>query len=163
MSKRTRRNPNKMSQRRGAVAVELAFCIPVLLFLLFSMLEVCRLYNINNNLMSAVRQGARLAAMDREGMLNDGQTMNDKVTKDVKNFLRATGMDTDKVDVRICHPDEPDREFLLDDPENSLKNFELRVEVPYADTTSIDFPGADDFKLGAKIVFRNSRGSLTGG
>ena len=53
---------------RGAVAVEFALVLPVLVILLFGILDFGRLLNAQETLTQAAREGARLAA------LNDPQT-----------------------------------------------------------------------------------------
>ena len=48
---------------RGAAAVEFALVIPVLLLLVFGMLEFSRAYNVQISLTNAAREGARVMAI----------------------------------------------------------------------------------------------------
>src|SRR4030067_683679 len=64
------RNPKS---RRGAVAVEFAIVAPLLLSILFGMVELTRMFEVQNLLDTAAREGDRLAGMDREGLLQEGQ------------------------------------------------------------------------------------------
>ncbi|PPB48884.1 pilus assembly protein TadE [Arthrobacter pityocampae] len=48
---------------RGAVAVELALVLPVLILLLFGIIEVSRAYNAQVTLTSAAREGVRVVAI----------------------------------------------------------------------------------------------------
>src|SRR6185436_9439194 len=85
--------------RRGAVAVEFAAVAPILLAIVVGMLELSRVYSVQNTLETAAREGARFASLDRTGMLLDGQTANDKLVNDVKNFLAATGINKNDITV----------------------------------------------------------------
>jgi Flp pilus assembly protein TadG len=49
---------------RGAVAVEMAFVLPVLLFLLMGMIDFGRAYNAQIQLSQAAREGVRLASLN---------------------------------------------------------------------------------------------------
>jgi Flp pilus assembly protein TadG len=56
------RGPGFLRDERGAAAVEFALVVPVLLLLVFGMIDFGRLLFTRNNLQSAVREGARVAA-----------------------------------------------------------------------------------------------------
>jgi Flp pilus assembly protein TadG len=147
----------KQQQRRGTVTVEFAIVAPVFLTLLLGVTEASRLFEMRNQLAIAAREGARMAAMDRSGLVSEGQTTNAKVVQDVKNFLQATGLDPDQVNVEIVSHEDPSQTFNLDDPANSLAYFEVRVSVPYNEVSAWAPPGTENQSLGAKIVFRNSK------
>ena len=151
------RSKRYQRSRRGTATVEFAMVAPVFLTLLLGVTETSRLFETRNQLAVAAREGARMAAMDRSGIVADGQTTNAKVTQDVKNFLQASGLDPDKVNVEVVSHDDPSQAFNLDDPANSLKYFELRVSVPYNEVSHLAPPGMEEHQLGAKIVFRNSK------
>jgi hypothetical protein len=146
----------QMDSRRGAVTVEFAIIAPVLLTMVLGVVEACRLFEAQNVLASAAREGARMAAMDREGLVGEGQTTNDKVAADVIGFLEAQGYDAEDVVVNILHADD-DTPFDLDDPENDLELFRLRVEIPYSKYGASYVPGVEEFSLGSEVVFRNGR------
>lgn len=148
-----RKNHRRRADRRGAVTVEFAIIAPVLLTLVLGVIEVSRLFETQNILATAAREGARMAAMDREGLLQEGQSTNDKIEQDVKNFLAAQGYNADDVDIQVMHVDS-DTPLDLDDPANSLELFRLRVDIPYSHFST---PGDEDFSLGSEIVFRNAR------
>ncbi|MEQ8791640.1 MAG: pilus assembly protein [Pirellulaceae bacterium] len=145
--------------RRGAVTVEFAIIAPVLLTMVLGVIEAGRLFETQNILATAAREGARLAAMDREGVVQEGQSTNDKIEQDVKNFLAAQGYNADDINVNIVSADS-DEPFDLDADENSLELFKLRVEIPYSHFTETYAPGGEEFSLGSEIVFRNARTSL---
>jgi len=155
---RTRRRPARQGPpRRGAVAVEFAFLAPVLLVILFGLVEASRLVNLKNLLSSAAREGARMAALDRNDLVAEGQTTNDKITNDVQNYMDAAGLPGDQVNVEILDADNADLPFDLDDPENDLELFLLRVELPYVAVNPAAPPGMSDLILSSEVVFRNAR------
>lgn len=143
--------------RKGAVTIEFALMAPVFLVMVLGVTETARLFEVHNQLAMAAREGARTAAMERSGLVAEGQTTNAKVTQDVKNFLAATGIDPADINVQIVHHDNPAEAFNLDAVANSLKYFELKITVPFDSATSICPPDMTDFNLESKIVFRNSK------
>lgn len=57
-----RLGPGRHRQERGAVAVELAFVLPILILLLFGIVEFSIAYNRTQALHAAAREGARVAS-----------------------------------------------------------------------------------------------------
>lgn len=143
--------------RKGAVTIEFALMIPVFLTLVLGVTETSRMFEIKNQLSVAAREGARMAAMERNGLVAEGQTTNAKVIQDVKNFLEASGLDPNDVNVQIVSHDDPTAAFNLDAAANSLKYFELKITVPFEAASSLCPPDLTDFNLESKIVFRNSK------
>ncbi|TWT88171.1 TadE-like protein [Pseudobythopirellula maris] len=158
LAKRSRRQPD---DRRGAVAVEFAVIAPVLVTIMLGMIELNRVFDAQNLLTSAVREGARMASMDRERISQQGQTMNDLVTSTVKTFLGANGFAPDDVDVSIHFPDDPATDFDLDDPANELELFEVSVKVDYSDVSFMPVDSGADAPMTGAIVFRNGRALLS--
>ena len=78
--------------RRGAVAVEFAAIAPLLLAVIVGLIELSRVYSVQNTLETAAREGARFAALDRSGMMLGGKTANQKLIDDVKNYLAPGGI-----------------------------------------------------------------------
>ncbi|HRX83206.1 MAG TPA: pilus assembly protein [Pirellulaceae bacterium] len=156
-----RSQPRKSARkRRGAAAVEFAFVAPVFITILMGVAEASHLFEAQNQLAVAVREGARLAAMDRNGMLADGQTTNSKIADDIENYLTASGLPGDQADVFIVDPTDHTTTFDLDDPVNDLQLFEVRVEVPYSALTNAGGSSTNDWNMSAKIVFRNARAAI---
>ena len=143
-------------RRRGVAAVEVAFVAPLFVVLALGVSEAGRLYDAQNQLALAAREGGRLAAMDREGLLAPGQSTNAKIVADIKNFLISNGLPSDEVGVHIVDAYDHVTPFNLDDPANRLKLFELRVELPTSAIGGVEM-SSDDFLLVAKVVFRNGR------
>ncbi len=149
-----KRNSNR--KRRGAAAVEFAIIAPIFVTIAFGVSEASQLFEAQNQLTVAVREGARLAAMDRTGMLADGQTTNAKIVSDIGNYLTANGLPGDQADIFIVDPTDHTTVFDLDNSANDLELFEVRVELPYSALTGSEST-TGDWDLSAKIVFRNAR------
>ncbi len=150
-------NRERVDGRRGAVAVEFAVLAPALLVILFGLVEASRLVNVQNQLTSAAREGARMASLNRSDLVGDGQTTNEKITTDVTNFLEASGLCVDDLEVEIVDADNPDVPFNLDDPDNDLELFTLRVELPYTSTNPVVPSSMTDTMLSTEVTFRNAR------
>lgn len=147
--------------RRGAVAVEFAVVLPFLMATFLGLVEMSRVYDSQNLLEMGVREGARLAAMDREGLLQGGQSANDKVIQDVANFLASAGVGADDIQVAVHAPGDPSQEFDLDDPQNDLELFEVTVSVPYSAVSYTPVSEVHDYTLTASIIFRNGRAVIS--
>ncbi len=148
-------------QRRGAVAVEFAFIAPMLLAITLGMIELTRVYDAQYLLQSAAREGARFASMDRDGLLAEGQSTNAKLTSDVTNFLAASGVCSENIQVDILDHDNPTQTFDLDNPANDLKLFEVAITVPYSSVSYTPVSSSNDYDLTASIVFRNGRATMS--
>ena len=62
-----RRLRTRLDGQAGAAAVELAFVLPVLLLMLFGIIEFGRAFNTKLAVTHAAREGVRLAAVDNAG------------------------------------------------------------------------------------------------
>lgn len=76
---------------RGAAAVELALLMPLLLLILFALIDFGRMFHAQVTLTQASREGARLAAL--------GYDLGDVVSR---SQLAATGLSGVAVDVTEC-------------------------------------------------------------
>ncbi len=151
----------RRESRRGVVTVELALVVSLVFLPLFlGMMEASRLYDAHNELSSAIRSGARLACMDRNGIVEEGQSTNDKVIKDIRVILNANGLPGDESNVYISHPDCPEYTFDLDNPANDLELFRVQVDVPYSALNPYCPPNFDDIAFSSSIVFRNAKSSI---
>jgi Flp pilus assembly protein TadG len=147
--------------RRGAVAVEFAAIAPLLLAVIVGLIELSRVYSVQNTLETAAREGARFAALDRSGMMLGGKTANQKLIDDVKNYLASNNIDPDKVSVKVTAADDPETDFNLDDPANDLELFQVRVDVPYSGISYTPVSDTNDYSLNAALTFRNGRAVVT--
>ena len=149
------------SRRRGAVTAEFAFVAPTLLLITMGVTEASRLFEVQTQLSTAAREGARIAAMSRDGILSAGDQTNEKIVDDVKNFLSASGLPKDQITVTITDNDNPSTEFDLDNTANDLKLFRLKVSIPISAVTSSTLAGASSAELSTTLVFRNAQASIT--
>jgi Flp pilus assembly protein TadG len=69
----SRRRPGNGAPDRGATAVELALLLPVLLLLLFGIIDLGRALNAQITLTQAAREGARLAALSEANVVSRTQ------------------------------------------------------------------------------------------
>ena len=147
--------------RCGAVAVEFAFMAPVLLTIVMGLVEMTRIYDSQNLLENAAREGARFAAMGRTDILDAGESANAKIIQDTKNFMASAGLDPDDVDVSIVDFEDPTQIFDIDDPANDLKLFQVSVSVPFSSVSYTSVSESNDYSLVGTIVFRNGRAVLS--
>lgn len=81
----------KLKNQRGAALVEFAITLPLLLLVVWGTIDFARLYFASNSLATAVREGARYAAvLDVPGSV----ASKDSITKKVKRSFNAFGGDT---------------------------------------------------------------------
>jgi len=152
----------RRSKRFGAVAVEFAVVAPMLLAITLGLVELSRVFDIQNTMETAAREGARFASMDRTGMLEEGASANDKMIQDVENFLSSSGIPlSDDVQVTVSPYGNPDQPFDLDDPANDLELFQVQIKVPFSDVSLLPMSEANDYILSATVVFRNGRATLS--
>ena len=147
--------------RRGAVAVEFAIVAPVLLTVVLGLLELTRAYDTANLLEMAAREGARLASMDREGLVEEGESSNDKVINDMRNFLASNGLDPDDIDVEIIDHENPPDPFDLDDPNNDLRLFDVNVSIDFSSVSLTSVPSGGDYPISASLTFRNGHAVIS--
>jgi hypothetical protein len=147
--------------RRGAVAVEFAIVAPILLAIVFGMIEMGRAFEMQNLLEVAAREGARFASMDREGMLDPDESANDKLIADVKTFLASNGVPKDDILVQVKDFENPDQDFDLDNADNDLRLFEVRITVDWSKMSLMPVPSENDYPLMGKVVFRNGRATIS--
>jgi len=152
---------NVRKQRRGVVAVEFAVVAPILLAVVFGLIQLGRAFEAQNLLEVAAREGARFASMDRDGMLAPNESATDKLINDMKNFLASNGIDKDDVTVEVKDFENPDQDFDLDDPANDLKLFEVRVSVDWSSVSVTPVSPGSDHAMMASVVFRNGRATIS--
>jgi Flp pilus assembly pilin Flp len=138
--------------RKGAATVEFAIVAPVLVVFLLGMIEVSSFCEMSTTLRTSLRQAARLAGMDRDGILGSGQTTNEKITLDVQNFLTACGLPGERTVVAITDPLSGD-EIDLDAPESEFQLFTLTATIPYGAQWLYGVPKG----MTRSYVFRNAR------
>ena len=147
--------------RLGAVAVEFAVVAPLLLSIVVGLIELSRTYEVQNTLEAAAREGGRFASIDRTDLLANGQSANQKLIQDAKNFLASAGIPADNIQVRVRDADNPELEFNLDDPANDLRLFQVQIDVPYSSVSYTPVDPMSDYCMSAAVTFRNGRAPST--
>jgi Flp pilus assembly protein TadG len=150
---------NSRAERRGVAAAEFAVLCPLFLMMVLGTWELGTALTNGTIIAAAVREGGRLAAMDFEPTLKNGETANQKIARDIKAFLSASGIPGDKVTVSITHasgPDEGDT-FDLQDPDNYLGLFRVSASVAYEDVSVFPLKYMAEQTLSASMVFKQGR------
>lgn len=81
------------TRRRGAAAVEAAFCLPMLLILLLGLWQVGRMVQVSQILNNAAREGARYAALGNITINGDITPITAEMVQTlVGNYLTAAGL-----------------------------------------------------------------------
>lgn len=83
------RRIKQADSRRGAVAVEAAVVLPVLLILMLGIWEVGRFVQVDQVLVNSAREGARLAA---GGYINGTPVTASQTTQAVRDYMTASGL-----------------------------------------------------------------------
>lgn len=120
---------------RAAATVELAVVMPLLLAILFGIIEYGWVFSVRQAMATASREGARVAALP-------GSTDEDIETR-LAEVLTPLGLTEGKYEVYLTHST----------PENPVEMVELRVK--YSDITLLgNFFTDEDFYLVAKCSMR---------
>lgn len=152
----------RADRRRGAALVEFAILAPVFLSLVIGTIAAGKALETGNIMSSAVREGGRLASMDWGATLPDGTSANQKVKNDILNFLAASSLPSDQMNVTITHAEGANEglDFDLEDPENRLKLFRIKIELPFQEGSPFSTSLTEDGGLTSSMVFRAARTQL---
>lgn len=88
----------KFSNETGAALVEFAIVVPLLLLLVFGIIEFGRAYNTQNTLTHAAREGAREYAISQDPLAGEA------AAKDAATSLRSADI---TVTLSACDPGQP--------------------------------------------------------
>jgi len=148
-------------KRKGAAVVEFAVLAPIFLLLALGTIEAGQALEASNVLSAAIREGGRLAAMDWGPVVNDGQTPNQKVIQDIRNFIKAAGMPADSVTITLTHADGvgAGQPFDLSDPDNRLALFKITATLDYEAVSTFPVKFMEGKTLKQSLVMR--AGKLT--
>ncbi len=118
---------------RGAAAVELAVVLPLLLTLVFGIIEFGWVFMVRETLTNSSREGCRVAVLQ-------GSTEQD-IRDRVAASMNPTGLSTYTVQISRSSPGNPSET--------------VKVLIPYADVSLLGgYFGPTDFNLGATTVMR---------
>lgn len=147
------KSKTRFQNRRGVAAVEFALIAPVFLALILGMVAVRRAVHTSTIMDAALAQSGRLASMDAGLALPTGMNLNDKIILDVRNFLRASGIENDEsnLTITITHADDGEGNALdpmpnppssgdtfdLSNSDNRNRLFRIGIEIPENATSSL--------------------------
>lgn len=159
------RSAQSVSDRRGAAMMECAITLPVLLIMVLGILEIGSALRASTILQSACRESGRLAAMDWRYIVADGQTPNQKLAQDLRNFVTASGLPGDDLTVNLVFADgaQAGQVFDLSNEDNDLQMIRIEAVLPYSSVSVFPVRFLDGKSLKAFVVMRAtmSSGTLT--
>lgn len=156
MMRSTRVVQRDAQAREGVAATEFAIMLPLFLVLALGIIEMGRSLETSTTMYAALREAGRLATLDNSTVVPAGTTVNDKIIQDIRNFLTASGLPGDEVDISIEHAEGADEgaTFDLSDPNNELKYFRLTADVEYSEISIFPFRFMAGQTLRSSLVFR---------
>jgi len=142
--------------------VEFAIIAPLFLLLIVGTIEMGNALEATTQLSSALREGGRLASMDWDDIVAENETPNQKVIRDIKNFLTAAGYPGDQVTVTITSAEGTDvgETFDLGNPDNEMRLFKLEATIPYEQISSFPHGFMKGRDVRGQLVMRAGRISL---
>lgn len=123
------------SSMKGAAVVELAVVLPLLLTIVFGIIEFGWLFMVRETLISSSREGCRVAVLQ-------GST-DQNITDQVAASMTGAGLANYTVEITRSTPSDPIET--------------VQVKIPYAQVSLLKgyfFGGATDFNLAATTVMR---------
>jgi Flp pilus assembly protein TadG len=145
--------------------VECAVVLPVLMILVLGILEIGAALRASTILQSACRESGRLASMDWRYIVAAGQTPNEKVEQDLRNFVTASGLPGEDLTVNLVYADgaRAGQVFDLSDQANDLQMVRIEITLPYSSVSVFPLTYLSGKTLKAFVVMRAtmSGGSLT--
>lgn len=122
----------QMNSERGAAVVEFALVIPLLLLLLFGIIEFSLLFYNKHIITNASREGARYGIVVTAGARHNQTEIRTVVTSWAAQHLVTFGSDVlQGDDVEVCSLEEGSTTWVC--PNNTSSNFgdKIRVSVQY--------------------------------
>ncbi len=153
------------SNRGGAAMMECAITLPVLLIMVLGILEIGSALRASTILQSACREAGRLASMDWRYIIVEGQTPNEKLEQDLRNFVSASGLQGDDLTVNLVFADgaQAGQVFDLSNENNDLQLIKIEAVLPYSSVSVFPVRFLEGKSLKASVIMRAtmSGGSLT--
>ncbi|TWT52090.1 TadE-like protein [Thalassoglobus neptunius] len=144
------------SNRRAVATVEFAIVAPIFMSIALGVMEMGRALDVSTNLTSAVREAGRFAAMHRNGIVPPGTTTNQKVIQDIRNVLKANGVNGDAATITITHAEGPNQgqTFDLDSSANYMQYFNINISIAYQEVSGFPLKFMHGQSLRSSIIFR---------
>lgn len=149
--------------RRGIAALEAAVVMPVMIILVLGTIEMGTALRAGTIMQSAVREAGRLANMKWSDMIDQGDTPNAKVERDIRNFVTASGLpgsDTEFT-VEITHANGPNvgQPFDIADSDNDLQMMQIKLTLPYSKISLFPTKYMAGKNVSASLALRSGMGS----
>jgi Flp pilus assembly protein TadG len=128
----------RLRSERGAAAVEMAILLPLLILLVFGIVEFSIAFNHKQGLHAAAREGARFGALP--------QNTNDEIVERVEDALSGVA---DPDDVTIAVTPNVDHPCDLQPPGARVKvtvSMPWHVNIPLADLAPVTLTGSGEFR-----------------
>lgn len=153
---------NYSENRKGVAAVEFAVIAPLFISLILGMAEMSRALSVSTNITAAIREGGRLASMHHNGAIPPGMTTEQKVIHDIRNVLKANGINGAAATLTITHADgsSEGQDFDLDSGDNYLENFRISASIAISDISIFPLEIMENQTLNSSIVFRLGKADL---
>lgn len=124
--------------QKGSALVESALVMPVILLLLFGLLEFGQILRIQQALTNAAREGARVGAIH----LDSSQAL-DSASAVTQDYLERTGVNLTNVKVSPAFSEL-----------NGIQALQLKIDYDYVSHLSGWVPGLDTIGLRSRVVMR---------
>jgi Flp pilus assembly protein TadG len=142
--------------RRGAAMMECAVTLPVLMILVLGILEIGTALRASTILQSACRESGSLVSIDWRKVVADGQTPNEKLEQDLRNYVTASGLSGAALVVELLHADgsQVGQNFDISNPANDRKMLKIQVHLPYSSVSLFPVRYLSGKTLTAFVVMR---------
>jgi len=149
-------------ERRGAALVEFAIVAPLFLTLILGTVEIGNALEASSQINAALREAGRLAGMDWVDLVDEGETPNQKVIRDIRNFLKAAGYPGDALSITITSAEDSDfgEAFDLGDPDNEMRLFQIEATIAFEEISTFPLGFMNGHNVSGRIVMRAGRISL---
>jgi Flp pilus assembly protein TadG len=117
-------------ERKGAAAVEFAFVLLPVMGIVVGTIESGRLMSVQEMMVNAVREGARLSALGGSTMGTSTSSGAYEVNNRVREYLNAAGIPTTSATITVTDLDQP---AITDLPQASPGDrIQVSVSLPYS-------------------------------
>ena len=150
------KHTNGIQHRRGAVMVEFAVCLPLMVLLMLGTWDVGRMVQIQLVMENAAREGARTAA---SGRINDTDVTTSMVYDSVDRYLQNV-LDRDNIaGLQVDVENLSSNSWTNPSDAENLDQFRVRVTVPRATFSWLGFNYfvPDQTNLVATSVWRSMK------
>ena len=161
IKRQTTQRRTKNEKRRGIAALEAAVVMPVMIVLVLGTIEMGTALRAGTIMQSAVREAGRLANMKWSTLIDQNDTPNAKVERDLRNFVTASGLPGDQLNVSITHAsgDNAGQPFDISDSDNDLQMMKITLTLPYSNISLFPTNHMSGKSVSASLTLRSGMGS----